>query len=64
MSKIERGDVMRSLPVRACSIQCISNPEWGTFGVYEDNGDHYVIYNRGSRDLFKEEAVKYWEVIK
>ena len=63
MAKTARGEVMRNLPVRACQIQSIENPEWGTFGVYEDRGDHYEIYNRGGRVLFKDEAVKHWEVI-
>lgn len=53
---------MRNLPVRACSIRCKGNPEWGTFGVFEDHGDHYAIGNRGGqRVLSKDEAVQYWE---
>lgn len=52
---------MNHLPVRACQIECINHPEWGTFGVYEDRGDWYEIHNRaGSRVLSKAEAVTHW----
>jgi len=53
------------IKVRACSISCVSNPEWGTFGVMEDKGDYFDIYGRGgSRVLFKSEADKFWKVEK
>jgi hypothetical protein len=54
---------MSTLPVRKCSIECKDHPEWGTFGVYEDKGEYYEIYNRGGRVLFKDEAEKYWRVV-
>ncbi len=54
---------MTNLPVRNVSIENIQHPEWGTWGVYEDKGDWYVIHGRaGSRILFKDEAVKFWRV--
>lgn len=59
--KTERGETMRNLPVRACSIRNIEHPEWGTWGVMEDKGEWYEIFNRGWRVLFKSEAVKFWE---
>jgi hypothetical protein len=62
--KTERGEVMRTLPVRACIIRNIEHPEWGTWGVMEDKGLHYEIYNRGTRVLSKDEAVKFWEVVR
>ena len=55
---------MKSLPVRACQIECIDHPEWGTFGVYEDRGDYYEIHGEGGgRVLFKDEAEKFWRKI-
>lgn len=55
---------MRSLPVRRCSIECVSNPEWGTWGVMEDKGDYYEIRGRrGSRILSKDEAVRFWRLV-
>jgi hypothetical protein len=30
----------------------------------EDKGLHYEIYNRGTRVLSKDEAVKFWEVVR
>lgn len=53
---------MNALPVRACSIRCKEHPEWGTFGVMEDRGDYYEIFNRGWRILNKAEAVRFWEI--
>ena len=52
-----------NVKVRACSLICNTNPEWGTWGVYEDRGTHYEIYNRGHRVLFKDEAAKFWSVV-
>ena len=53
----------QQIVVRACSIENIQHPEWGTFGVAEDNGDHFVIRNeRGSRVLFKSEADRFWKM--
>lgn len=54
---------MRELPVRRVSIENIDHPEWGTFGVMEDHGLYYDIYNRGGRILSKDEAVKHWRVV-
>lgn len=51
------------IKVRACSIRCKTNPEWGTFGVMEDNGSYYSIFNRGWRVLTKQEANEFWEVV-
>ena len=53
---------MRNLPVRKCSIVCIEHPEWGTWGVSEDNGEWYEIRNsRGSRVLDYDEAEQFWK---
>lgn len=53
----------QKIVVRACSIENIQHPEWGTFGVAEDNGDHFVIRNgRGSRVLSKSEADRFWKM--
>jgi len=51
------------IKVRACSIICSAHPEWGTFGVMEDRGSYYEIFNRGRRVLDKDEANKFWEVV-
>jgi len=54
---------MRNLPVRKCSIVCAIHPEWGTWGVMEDRGEHYVILgDRGSRVLDKSEAERFWKI--
>lgn len=56
---------MKSLPVRNVSIECIDHLDWGSWGVYEDRGDYYEIHGRrGSRVLFKDEAEKFWRVVK
>lgn len=58
-------ETINDFPVRRCSIQCITNPEWGTFGVMEDKGDWYEIYGRsGWRVLFKSEARQFWKIVK
>lgn len=50
--------------VRACSIVCDQNPEWGTWGVMEDCGEWFVISNAsGSRILYKSEADRYWSIV-
>lgn len=52
---------MTKLPVRACSIECIEHPEWGTWGVMEDKDGYYEIRGRsGDRVLFRDEAVTFW----
>lgn len=52
------------IKVRACSIICNTNPEWGTFGVMEDHGEWYDIWGRGGgRILFKSEANRSWSVV-
>lgn len=52
------------LPVRACSIECIEHPEWGTWGISEDKGLWYEIRgDRGSRILFKDEAARFWRIV-
>ena len=57
-------DTVEKIKVRACSIICKTNPEWGTFGVMEDKGLWYDIFGRGGwRILFKWEANKFWEVV-
>ena len=48
---------------RNCSIFCKDHPEWGTFGVMEDRGTYYEIFNRGWRVLEKAEADKFWDVV-
>ena len=54
---------MRNLPVRACSIICTQNPEWGTWGVMEDRGSYYEIHGAsGSRVLDKGEAERFWSL--
>lgn len=50
--------------VRACSIICLGNPEWGTWGVMEDRGGWYEIHGRaGSRILHKSEATTSWAIM-
>ena len=34
----------------------------GTFWRYEDNGDHYVIFNRGFKKVEGDEAVRFWRL--
>ena len=52
------------IKVRACQIQCDTNPEWGTFGVMEDRGGWFEILGRGGqRVLFKDEADRFWSVV-
>ena len=54
----------QKIKVRACQIINTACPDWGTFGVMEDFGTHYVILgDGGSRVLSKCEADKFWEVI-
>lgn len=53
---------MRNLKPRATSIYNLAHPEWGTFGVMEDRGSYYVIFNRGWRVLDKAEAERFWAV--
>lgn len=51
-------------PVKACSIECIEHPEWGTFGVMEDHGEWYSIHGRGGWCvLFKSEAKTHWRMV-
>lgn len=53
----------QQIKVRACSIVCNTNPEWGTWGVMEDKGDWFEILGRaGGRILFKSEADKFWSI--
>jgi hypothetical protein len=54
---------MRNLPVRACSIVNINNPEWGVWGVMEDFGAFYAIRgDSGDRILYKDEAERLWRL--
>jgi len=56
---------LNDIKVRACSIQCIGHPEWGTWGVMDDCGGWYNIHGRsGGRVLDKAEAVTHWEIVK
>jgi hypothetical protein len=56
---------MACLPVGRCSIECIDNPEWGTWGVYEDRGSYYEIHGRaGGRVLDKAEAITHWRRVR
>lgn len=53
------------IKVRACSIICNDHPEWGTWGVYEDRGGYFEIHGeRGGRVLSKDEADRFWSVVK
>ena len=52
------------IKVRACQIICTAFPEWGTWGVMEDHGDHFeILGDNGSRILSKAEADEHWRVI-
>ncbi len=54
---------LENIKVRATSLESIENPEWGTFGVFEDRGGWFVIGNsRGSRVLHKTEALRFWKI--
>jgi hypothetical protein len=53
----------QKIKVRACSIRNKDNPEWGTWGVMEDRGSYFEIFNHGWRVLFKSEADEHWEVV-
>jgi len=58
--KINTSEKIR---VRACSIECIDHPEWGTWGVMEDRGLWFEIFGKsGGRVLSKMEADKFWRV--
>lgn len=58
-----RNEALAAFKVRACAIECIAHPEWGTFGIMEDHGGHFDIFGRGGwRILDKAEAVKFWRV--
>jgi len=55
--------INEQIKVRACSIICKTNPEWGTFGVMEDRGFYWEIYgDGGGRVLHKSEAEQFWEM--
>jgi len=52
------------IKVRACQIEMIQHPEWGTFGVMDDHGGYYDIHgNAGGRILSKDEANRFWRVV-
>lgn len=52
------------IKVRACMIENINHPEWGTWGVMEDHGGYYdILGDRGSRILMKDEADQFWRVV-
>jgi hypothetical protein len=49
---------------RTLSIECIDHPEWGTWGVMEDNGQWFEIYGRsGGRVLHYSEAEQFWRIV-
>lgn len=49
--------------IRGISIICINNPEWGTWGVFEDRGSYFEIHGRpGFRVLDKSEALRFWAI--
>ena len=55
----ERGDNITFQPDDI--IIAIDNPEWGTWRVLEDNGDHLVIRGKsGARVLHYSEAETHW----
>lgn len=52
------------IKVRACQLICNDHPEWGTFGVCNDQGEYYEIHGDGGhRILFKHEADEFWSVV-
>lgn len=58
-------ETLNAIKVRATRIINTLNPEWGTFGVMENNGEWFTIRgNRGTRMLFYAEALQQWEVVK
>lgn len=54
----------QSIKPRTVSIECIDHPEWGTWGVMEDNGQWFTIQGRsGSRVLDYSEAERFWRIV-
>lgn len=54
----------QQIKARACQIMNIANPDWGTFGVMEDNGSYYEISgDSGTRVLSKSEADRFWKLV-
>lgn len=51
------------IKVRAMSIQCKDHPEWGTWGVMENNGDHLVIHGRAGSRVLQYDEMHFWEVV-
>ena len=51
------------IKVRAMPIRNKASPEWGTFGVMEDNGRHLVILGRSGSVVLQYDEMKFWEVI-
>lgn len=49
--------------VRKMSIQSKSNPEWGTFGIMEDTGEHLVILGNGGFTVLHYGEMHFWHVV-
>ena len=49
---------------RTCSVVCSDHPEWGTFGIAENDGEWLVIRSRrGDRVLHYSEAAGFWKLV-
>lgn len=60
----KKPSVTERAVVRATSVMCRAHPEWGTFGVMADCGDHFEIRGvRGDRVLHKSEANDGWAIV-
>jgi len=63
-AKPMKATTSQRIKVRSSSIVCNDHPEWGSFGVWEDQGGSFVIGNsRGSRMLDKWEADNFWSIV-
>jgi hypothetical protein len=59
-----KTDKLSQVKARETTIINTLHPEWGTWGVYEDNGEWLEIHgDRGGRVLFYDEFEKYWEIV-
>lgn len=52
------------IKVRAMSIRCKAHPEWGTWGVMEDNGRHLVIRGDSGSRVLQYDEMHFWEICK
>ena len=51
------------IKVRAMSIKCADHPEWGSFGVMDDNGEYLTIQGQGGRMVLHYDEMRFWQVI-